>query len=518
MDLLSARRESHQTRNGINYDIRFGDDGVVVEPNDAFNNMMGGMTAPEQTGDDLFGFTGADVVDTAKAAGRAVAGGVQDTVTGVVGLADDIGTAIDNKIGGLGYVTLGPNGLEYTKEKTEGAPRLDELFDAGLQELGVKVPQGNSPIEAMARGLVQFGAGMVAAPIRGAGYVNTMLRGGFADALFDPEEGNLSTLLKDFGLDGAVLDFLDSKVDDEASAEQRLTARLKQTLEGAGISLPIDFIVQGFKALRSEEGATEIIRNKLVTAGDAAEARIADRAGETTLYSGVDPTVPVDKALVAARNALLKREEIGVGGYKPKLNRNEINFLKGSATKNGKLDSIAFEEAKTEALRIKANYPPSEGWADISIAPNAKKPSFSKDKKGNLKIKFAQPVYEFNKPKNAKVKLATHQSNMVSKMVTDIEDLVTRAKNGDQKAKEIIGQATWYRNMRTRLRKEFGGLGDVFADLLGATSAQTGVQQNYENSLQILRRFTRGEFDKEIKDYEAYVEGGGKKGGYICFG
>ena len=47
-----------------------------------------------------------------------------------------------------------------------------------------------------------------------------------------------------------MLNFLDSKVDDEASAEQSITARLKQTLEGAGISLPIDFIVQGFKALR----------------------------------------------------------------------------------------------------------------------------------------------------------------------------------------------------------------------------------------------------------------------------
>ena len=272
MDLLSARRESHQTRNGINYDIRFGNDGVFLEPTDAFNKMMGGMTAPEQTGEDLFSFTGSDVVDTAKAAGRAVAGGVQDAVTGVVGLADDIGTAIDDKLGGLGYIDLGPNGLEYTREKVEGAPRLDELFEAGLQELGVKVPQGDSPVEAMARGLVQFGAGMVAAPIRGAGYVNTMLRGGFADALFDPEEGNLSTLLKDFGLDGAVLDFLDSKVDEEASAEQRLTARLKQTLEGAGISLPIDFIVQGFKTVRSDEGAVEIIRNKLITAGDAAEA------------------------------------------------------------------------------------------------------------------------------------------------------------------------------------------------------------------------------------------------------
>lgn len=267
MNLLEARRQSHETRNAVTYDIRFSDDGVVVEPDNTFANMMGGMTAPEQTGENLFGFTGADVANTAKAAGRAVAGGVQDAVTGVVGLADDIGTAIDNKIGGLGYITLGPNGLEYTREKTEGAPRLDELFDAGLQELGVKVPQGDSPVEAMARGLVQFGAGMAAAPIRGAGYANTMLRGGFADALFDPEEGNLSTLLKEFGLDGAVLDFLDSKVDDEASAEQRLTARLKQTLEGAGISLPIDFIVQGFKALRSE-GASEIIRNKLTTVKD----------------------------------------------------------------------------------------------------------------------------------------------------------------------------------------------------------------------------------------------------------
>jgi len=488
MDLLSARRESHQTRNGVTYDIRFGDDGVVVEPNDAFNNMMGGMTAPEQTGEDLFGFTGSDVVDTAKAAGRAVAGGVQDAVTGVVGLADDIGTAIDDKLGGgLGFIDLN-NGFNYTRSKPENAIRLDEAFDAGLQELGVKVPQGDSPVEAMARGLVQFGAGMTIAPIRGAGYVNTMLRGGFADALFDPEEGNLSTLLKEFGLDGAVLDFLDSEVDDEASAEQRLTARLKQTIEGAGISLPIDFIVQGFKALRSEEGASEIIRNKLTT--------VKDRL-----------TQPGEMPTVGSLGG-----NIGADGYKPKLSKNETNFLKGSATKNGKLDSTAFEEAKTEALRIKANYPPSEGWADISIAPNAKKPSFSKDKKGNLKVKFAQPVYEFNKPLNAKVKPETHQSNMVSTMVTDIENLVTRAKNGDQKAVEIIGQATWYRNMRTRLRKEFGGLGDVFADLLGATSAQTGVQQNYENSLQILRRFTRGEFDKEIKAYEAYVQGGGKKG------
>ena len=43
---------------------------------------------------------------------------------------------------------------------------------------------------------------------------------------------------------------------------------MKQSLEGAGIALPIDLIVDGFKAVRSDEGATEIIRNKLSTVKD----------------------------------------------------------------------------------------------------------------------------------------------------------------------------------------------------------------------------------------------------------
>ena len=60
--------------------------------------------------------------------------------------------------------------------------------------------------------------------------------------------------------------------------------------------------------------------------------------------------------------------------------------------------------------------------------------------------------------------------------------VLQRAQAGDEDAIAIINQANWYRSMRTRLRQEFGGLGDVFADILGATSAQTGVQQNYDNA------------------------------------
>ena len=43
---------------------------------------------------------------------------------------------------------------------------------------------------------MQFAAGFAAAPVRGAGMAKNMARGGFADALFNPEDGNLSTFAK----------------------------------------------------------------------------------------------------------------------------------------------------------------------------------------------------------------------------------------------------------------------------------------------------------------------------------
>lgn len=198
-----------------------------------------------------------------------------------------------------------------------------------------------------------------------------------------------------------------------------------------------------------------------------------------------------------------------------KLNRQEKTFITNSATKNGTVDAALADEVSAVATEIKNNYQPSDGWVPISVASDEKSPSFTKDRDGKITIKWVQPAYEFDKPKDKRVAPETHKKNMVSTMVSDIGELVERAKAGDQKAIDIIEQANWYRSMRSRLRKEFGGLGDVFADILGATSAQTGVQQNYKNALEVLRRFTRGEFDAEIKAYEEHLARGGKRGGAL---
>lgn len=94
-------------------------------------------------------------------------------------------------------------------------------------------------------------------------------------------------------------------------------------------------------------------------------------------------------------------------------------------------------------------------------------------------------------------------------MVSDVNGVLERAKNGDQDAIDIINQANWYRSMRSRLRREFGGLSDVFADIIGATSAMTNVQQNYENAVEVLRGFVRGDFDKQIEMYKKIADEGG---------
>ena len=97
---------------------------------------------------------------------------------------------------------------------------------------------------------------------------------------------------------------------------------------------------------------------------------------------------------------------------------------------------------------------------------------------------------------------------MASRVVDEVQQIVDRAAAGDQAAMDILAEANWYRSMRDRLRAEFGGIGDVFADLLGATSAQTGVEQNFDNAIEILRRFSRGEFDAELAAYEARLASG----------
>lgn len=198
-----------------------------------------GQTIIEQIGE--------SVGDFATAGGRAVVGGVRDMGQGLIELGRDVA-------GGIEQATGLPEGSVI-----ESSPILQPLFSQDLPE--VEAPK--SAGEEFARGMTQFVSGFAAAPVRTAGYAGSLLRGGFADALFDPEQGNLSTFAKEMGLENELLDLLDSKVGEEASAAERLLARSKQTVEGGLVGVTVDGLVRVAKGLRKEPGVLEKVKGYL---------------------------------------------------------------------------------------------------------------------------------------------------------------------------------------------------------------------------------------------------------------
>ena len=156
--------------------------------------------------------------------------------------------------------------------------------------------------------------------------------------------------------------------------------------------------------------------------------------------------------------------------------------------------------------RIRENYSPEKGFEDFQIVGG----KFDKTKSGERIFvpKFKEQNYDFNTPPT-KMSKQQWEGQIANSVVNEVDNVVQRAQQGDQAAINILKEARWYRAMRERMRLEFGGLGDLFADLLGTTSAQTGVTQNWNNAIEILRRFSRGEYDREIAAYEKLLATGG---------
>ena len=315
MDLMEARRQSHKLRKSGLHDVVIKDGGTRFDdPADVARNeidldaVLAQNTAPSPTPmEKEISVLSAPVNrrDPAIVAnnreqlgsvGRAVAGGVQDFGLTTVSLAEDISEFVDGTtLGkGLGFIIPGLRNFNYAREQMPDGMRMEDAIEQGLESIGLRVPEGDGTVESLARGLVQFGAGMAAAPVKGVGYLKMMLRGGFADAMFDPEDGNISTLLRELGLDNAVLEYMDSAVDEDADAAERLKARLINSFEGGIASGIIDVAVTGLRIAKSNKGFRNLIREKLTSMGESAEGRMAARDDKNTLNSGMDPTLITD--------------------------------------------------------------------------------------------------------------------------------------------------------------------------------------------------------------------------------
>jgi hypothetical protein len=250
----------------------------------------------------------------------------------------------------------------------------------------------------------------------------------------------------------------------------------------------------GGSALGLVPGAVSTVAAAKPIIGEAAKQ--LDRA----MMEGTGPLAAVVPDAVRPMNVV----EPGLGippappTRPPSVTATEKQSIISAAGDSKKNQSAAIDEAR----RVKGNFPKADGWVPIEITGGK-----LDEKTKKFKVEAKKIPYNFHVPPG-KMSKGQWQSNMTTKLVNEVDAVVQRAAAGDQAAIEILNQANWYRSMRTRLRAEFGGIGDVFADVLGTTSAQTGVEQNFDNAVEILRRFSRGEYNNELAAFERRVASG----------
>jgi len=216
--------------------------------------------------------------------------------------------------------------------------------------VGLKIPPPRLPevdkpegtINNIARGFVQFGVGMLASPVKGFGVGKNIIRGAFSDSYFDPEEGGFITLIREMG-GPEILEVLDTRVGEDATAIERLQGRLGNAVEGAVLG----GIVDTLRYIKQTPHLLQKARETIVQAGKNAEARMGE--GGVQLNTGIDPD-----PLIAGAGRML--DNTGGGGFGRQ--QDQLGF---------------YSKALDEINKISLNKGSSQQWMQTLINADVKK-------------------------------------------------------------------------------------------------------------------------------------------------
>tara|TARA_S200002703_G_scaffold21295_1_gene17866 strand:+ start:3911 stop:6697 length:2787 start_codon:yes stop_codon:yes gene_type:complete len=173
----------------------------------------------------------------AKATGRAVAGGVMDAANGFIDMTGEMGEVLNNIVP-YGYITFTPeDGFGWQEQKPTDIPEWQLPT----------TPRGNSMVEGFGRGITQFIAGMALTRGAGTSIPQIVNRGAVSAMLFNPEDGGLVTMLREFNIGKEFLEVIDSQVPEDAPAYRKLYGRLQNGLEELGFGYLAEGVIQGFK-------------------------------------------------------------------------------------------------------------------------------------------------------------------------------------------------------------------------------------------------------------------------------
>lgn len=250
-----------------------------------------------------------------------------------------------------------------------------------------------------------------------------------------------------------------------------------------------------------EQGGAQAARKRTPSAPEKAAEPAPEPAAETATNAAPEKAAPNRFRLDIERTEREFDESLG-------LSRKELQAINSSA-KALKVPPRIVRQLKLQAAETKRRYPPSAGWEEL-VAKGVSVPEGSKPE--DAQLEWQAIPYKFNVPDGigkAPSKIDQKWADQVAdEFYGFIKQIYDRAETGDRNAQVILSHKGWYRNVAEVLRREFGAAGDLLADLLGATSPNTPVDTNWKFSIDIMRRFVRGDFNAELAKFAKYVADG----------
>lgn len=312
---------------------------------------------------------------------------------------------------------------------------------------------------------------------------------------------DLSLATKAFGMDL-------SRLTNEMNVQSMKDKAYRVKVAGQPLASPAYDSAPSASTLRQQE--KELVR--------PAETSVAQpkRIGANTLT--LRKKTEVAETRFGREYKLALEKEVRVVGMAASISTAEMELILADAESAG-LTPRQVKSVIETIKKHKKDYPAKDGWAGLVAAGIA----FKKDDDGVLipdsqEPKYQAVAYGYNIPPGetrAKPKIdPVWMAKVQEKFQEQVEQIYNRAKAGDKNAINIIAHQTWYRNVTEVLRREYGGFGDFLADLLGATSPNTPVDTNWRFSVDLLRRFVRGDFDVEMRKFVAYLDAGGQVSKY----
>lgn len=198
--------------------------------------------------------------------------------------------------------------------------------------------------------------------------------------------------------------------------------------------------------------------------------------------------------------------------------REEINKL-------SKKSGVSAKRIEAKVRQDRQDKPPSKGWARMTVDSSKASHVTFDAKKGEItKLVYKKIPYGFHKDKQRDGAFTTSKKNQQRKktkqrrlakiIVERVKQLQELAQEGDGLAASILAERTWYSALVKRLPREFGGAANLIADLLGATSPQNPVPQNFKDTMHAVEMLSEGAYDEQMKAFVKHVEDGGTYSNY----